>query len=143
MSKINSLVIKTECKDISVPFLRACIGSFCVYANPTVSEVEDIKTAVSEIVTNCLVHAYSSNDGIIEAECVLYSDKIEIIIKDEGVGIEDINQAMEPFFSTKSSEEHCGMGLNIVMTFMDEVEIDSGKDKGTSVKMVKRFKVDK
>ena len=104
-------------------------------------EVNDIKTAVSEAVTNCIVHAYNSQEGkYIDLSVRLEDGKVEIIIEDEGCGIEDVEKAVQPFFTTKPDQERSGMGFTLIKTFMDKVEIISHKDKGTKVIMQKEFK---
>lgn len=111
--------------------------------NPSLEEINDIKTAVSEAVTNCIVHAYGGKeDKYIDISVSLEDQKAEIIIEDEGCGIADVDKAVQPFFTTKPEQERSGMGFTLIQTFMDKVEIISQKDKGTKVVMQKQIKKD-
>lgn len=121
------------------PFARSAVAAFCVSLNPSMDELSDVKTAVSEVVTNCIVHAYSGGEGAIKIECEIEDDTLHIQISDTGKGIEDVAQAIEPFFSTRSDEERSGMGFTIMQTFMTSFCVTSEPGKGTSVRMSKRF----
>ena len=119
-------------------FARVCVASFCVQLNPSVDEITDIKTAVSEAVTNCVVHAYpTQNKGDIILRCELEDDLITITVTDKGVGIKDIEKAREPFYTSKPSQERSGMGFTVMESFMDNVEVFSNSF-GTTVKMTKK-----
>lgn len=122
-------------------FARNVVASFAVACSPTLDELNDLKTAVSEAVTNVVVHAYD-NGGIIEIYCEV--DKAEnslmVTIKDYGKGIEDVNKALEPFYTTKADEERSGMGFTIMESFMDSMSVESTVGKGTCVTMRKVFK---
>lgn len=120
-------------------FARDTVAAFCVRLNPTVDELSDVKTAVSEAVTNCIVHAYAKEGGEILIECIADGDTLHISIADSGRGIEDIVQAMEPFFTTLEEEERSGMGFTIMQTFMTTFCLESKPGRGTTVKMSKRF----
>ena len=120
-------------------FARVCVASFCVQLNPSVDEITDIKTAVSEAVTNCVVHAYPGQvKGDITLRCELENDLISITIRDKGVGIKDVEKAREPFYTSKPSEERSGMGFTVMESFMDDVEVTSNSF-GTTVKMTKKI----
>ena len=108
--------------------------------NPNVSVVSDIKTAVSEAVTNSIVHGYPDNTGNITMECYINGDLLHINVIDEGVGINDVNSAIEPFFTTREKEEHSGMGFTIMKSFMDSVDVISEPNKGVKVYMTKKLK---
>lgn len=108
--------------------------------NPNVSVVSDIKTAVSEAVTNSIVHGYPDNTGNITMECYIKGDLLHINVIDEGVGINDVNSAIEPFFTTREKEEHSGMGFTIMKSFMDSVDVISEPNKGVKVYMTKKLK---
>lgn len=126
-------------------FARSAVAAFALCLNPSISELSDIKTAVSEAVTNSIVHAYDGGeDGktiLIEcrAECGAEGAFLHITISDGGRGIEDVEQAMQPFFTTLEHEERSGMGFTIMQTFMDGFSLDSEKGKGTKVTMRKKI----
>lgn len=133
-----------EMKFLSIPenvsFSRSTVSAFCLALDPSVEELNDVKTAVSEAVTNSIVHGYENRKTeIIEITAKCEKNSVEILIADHGVGIPDVKRAMEPFFTTKPNEERSGMGFTIMQTFMDEVAVDS-KDGETRVKLLKRFK---
>ncbi len=133
-----------EMKFLSIPenvsFSRSTVSAFCLALDPSVEELNDVKTAVSEAVTNSIVHGYENRKTeIIEITAKCEKNSVEILIVDHGVGIPDVKRAMEPFFTTKPNEERSGMGFTIMQTFMDEVAVDS-KDGETRVKLLKRFK---
>ena len=124
-------------------FARSCVSAFCVELEPSVEQINDIKTAVSEAVTNCIVHAYNGqNDKFIDIIVSLDNGSVEIIIEDSGCGIEDIEKAKQPFYTTKPEQERSGMGFTLMQTFMDSVEVFSQKGKGTKVVMKKTVKKD-
>ena len=122
-------------------FARNVISSFCIYVNPTLSELCDIKTAVSEAVTNSIVHAYGGKGGKIIIEATINDNVLHISITDFGKGIDNIEKALEPFYTTPADEERSGMGFTIMQTFMNEFSLDSTVGKGTVVKMKKYFNV--
>lgn len=133
--------MRLAAKSHNEAFARNVVASFAVEISPTLEEINDIKTAVSEAVTNCVVHAYkdSNERAIVEIECVVDESErsIEIIVKDFGQGIADVKQAIEPFFTTSADDERSGMGFTIIETFMDEMSVESTLGKGTSVRMKK------
>ena len=134
---------KIERKFKSLPeneaFARTCVSAFCLQLNPTLDEIGDIKTAVSEAVTNCVVHAYPTKVGIIEINVKLSNNEIYISVKDFGVGIIDVNKAKEPFYTTKPDCERSGMGFTVMESFMDSVVVNSIPNKGTEVVLIKRL----
>lgn len=137
---MNKLSMKLLALSKNEAFARSAIAAFCVELNPTLEQVNDIKTAVSEAVTNCVVHAYAESkdqENYIDIDVVIESGKIEIVIKDYGVGIKNIEEAKQPFYTTKHEQERSGMGFTIMSSFMSEVEITSEVGKGTTVKMSK------
>ena len=137
----NYMNLKIKAISCNVEFARSVVGAFCAQLNPTLDEISDIKTAVSEAVTNCIVHAYVYKDGIIEIEATIEDNRIHIEIKDTGVGISDIEQARRPFFTTKPDEERSGMGFTVMESFMDMLEVLPNEPTGTIVKMSKNFDV--
>ncbi|MBQ3502868.1 MAG: anti-sigma F factor, partial [Clostridia bacterium] len=118
---------------------RTCVSAFCLQLNPTLDEIGDIKTAVSEAVTNCVVHAYPNKVGEITMLLSKQDDKIHIVIKDNGVGIADIDKALTPFYTTKPDEERSGMGFTVMDSFMDTLSVRHNGAKGLIVEMSKRI----
>lgn len=118
-------------------FARVTVGAFAAELNPTVDELADIKTAVSEAVTNCIIHGYERKEGSIWIRCRIEGRRIEISVTDIGKGIEDIDKAREPLFTTKPELERSGMGFAFMEAFMDAVEIVSEPGKGTCITMYK------
>ena len=140
---MNKFSMRLLSKTGNEGFARSVVSAFCLELNPSIEEINDIKTAVSEAVTNCIVHAYNSQeDKYIQLSVSLEDEKAEIIIEDEGCGIDDVDKAIQPFFTTKPEQERSGMGFTLIQTFMDKVEIKSQKNKGTRVIMQKDFKKD-
>ena len=122
-------------------FARTVIAAFCLPLNPSLSELNEIKTAVSEAVTNAVVHGYPDGAGEIEMVAETTENKIHIEITDNGIGIENLDKAMEPFFTTRPDEERSGMGFTVMQTFMEDVKIVSEPNKGTKVIMNKTITV--
>ena len=120
-------------------FARNVIASFMLSLNPTLSEINDVKTAVSEAVTNAIVHGYKNEMGIVELSATIDGQSIHIEIKDGGVGIENVDLAKEPFFTTGEISERSGMGFTVMQTFMDSVEVVSKINEGTTVIMTKKI----
>lgn len=118
-------------------FARVAVGAFVAGLNPTVDELADIKTAVSEAVTNCIIHGYEQKEGHIWIQCSIEGNKVEISVMDVGKGIADIAQARAPMFTTKPELERSGMGFAFMEAFMDTVEVVSEPRKGTCVTMRK------
>ncbi len=121
-------------------FARSVVSCFALKLNPSLAEISDIKTAVSEAVTNSIVHGYPDGVGEITLEALTDQNSIHINIFDNGVGIEDINKALEPFYTTKLEDERSGMGFTIMKSFMDEIEVSSKKGQGTKIYMKKTIK---
>lgn len=137
----NSDYIKMEfpSKSVNESYARASVASFAARLDPTLEELADIKTAVSEAVTNCIVHAYPDELGIIWLRARIIKDStLEIMIRDSGVGIEDVDKAREPMFST-GGDDRSGMGFTIMESFMDKVKVRSALGRGTSVTMTRRI----
>jgi len=133
-----SLTIKSFSQNES--FARSTVAAFCVQANPTLEEINDVKTAISEAVTNCVVHAYPSTVGDIVIKAEIYGNTLKVAICDFGVGIPDIKKAMEPFYTSKPEQERSGMGFTVMESFMDSVTVTSQKPSGICVEMTKKFK---
>lgn len=123
-------------------FARLAVSAFITPLNPTIEEVSDVKTAVSEAVTNAIIHGYENRGDVrdrIYMNCELKKDVLEVEIIDKGVGIEDINRAMEPLFTTRPDLERSGMGFAFMEAFMDDLEVNSGQGEGTVVRMSKKI----
>lgn len=135
---INKMTLTISADTKNQAFARSVVAAFCTELNPTVSELNDIKTAVSEAVTNCIVHAYENdNSKDITITGIIDGCELTVQIADEGKGIKNIEQAIQPFFTTKEGEERSGMGFTVMQTFMDKVEVFSALNKGTTVVMKK------
>ena len=139
MNVINEMTLKFKALSENEAFARSCVAAFCVQLNPTLDEITDIKTAVSEAVTNCVVHAYPKEEGEISLNVKLTRDSAIISISDEGIGISNFEKARQPFFTTKPSEERSGMGFTVMESFMDKVYLLKNKTKGVTVLMEKKF----
>ena len=125
---------------VNESFSRKCASAFVSALDPTLSEMADIRTAVSEAVTNCIVHAYKEKAGTIYISGKYFSDRtVEIKIRDKGCGIKDIQKAMEPLYTTDTSGERGGMGFAIMGSFMNKLRVVSSVGKGTTVTMVKNL----
>lgn len=139
MSRHNEM----EVSFLSVPeneaFARVVIAAFAVQLSPTVSEIADVKTAVSEAVTNAIVHGYEGTRGVVTMRAIIDGTALAIEVSDRGKGISNVKQAMEPFFTTHPEQERSGMGFAVMQTFMDEVDVQSAPGSGTSVRMRKRI----
>lgn len=136
----NYFKLEFDAKNVNEGFARGTVAMFCAELSPTLSEINDIKTAVSEAVTNCIVHGYQNKGGKIVLEVGLKEKTVFITVTDTGVGIGDIDMAMQPFFTTKSQEEHSGMGFTLMDTFMNELEVVKNSPSGLIVKMKKVIK---
>ncbi len=139
MRPINETTITFLSRSANEGFARTAAACFTAQLDPTLDEVNDVKTAVSEAVTNCIVHAYPDCLGKVTLRLRLFADNtMEIVVKDQGVGIEDVEQARTPLFTT-GNEERSGMGFTIMESFMDGLKVRSTPGKGTTVTMRKRI----
>ncbi len=121
-------------------FARSVASCFALHLNPSVAQISDIKTAVSEAVTNAIVHGYPNDVGEITLEAEIKDGIIHINVFDNGVGIENVQSALEPFYTTKPDDERSGMGFTIMKSFMDEVKVESQKGIGTRIYMSKKIR---
>ena len=136
---VNSATVEFLSRSANEGFARTTAACFAAQLDPTLDEVNDIKTAVSEAVTNCIVHAYPDTLGRISMKLRLFEDNsLEIVVKDWGVGIADVEQARTPLFTT-GSEERSGMGFTIMESFMDTLKVRSVPERGTTVTMRRRI----
>ena len=136
----NKMKVEFLSKSANEAFARITVASFATQLDPSIEEISDIKTAVSEAVTNCIIHGYENNIGIIKIECKLIENAIEIEISDNGKGIENIEKAKEPLYTSKPELERSGMGFTIMESFMDEFKVESVLGIGTKVTMKKIIK---
>ena len=136
---INEMSIIFDAISTNEGFARVAVAAFVTHLDPTVEEMADIKTAVSEAVTNCIIHGYENRGGKIYIHCTIENGVLYIEIKDKGVGIEDVEKAMEPLYTSKPELERSGMGFSFMEAFMDELEVESTPSKGTTVKMQKKL----
>lgn len=137
----NKMVVKFDSLSENECFARNVIASFLMPLNPSIGVLSDIKTAVSEAVTNSIVHGYPEKKGEVTMSAEIDEDKIHIVVSDKGVGIENLEAALQPFFTGKPEDERSGMGFTIIKTFMDEVKVVSEPFKGTVVDMKKLITV--
>lgn len=136
----NEMKLEFLSKSNNEAFARIAVAAFAAQLDPTIEEISDIKTSVSEAVTNSIVHAYPNKDGIVKIKTVIDDDKLEIEISDTGEGIENVEEARKPLYSTKSNLERSGMGFTIMENFMDELKVESIVGLGTKVTMIKKIK---
>ncbi len=134
---MNSMKITFDAISENESFARLAVAGFLLYKNPSINDIEDIKTAVSEAVTNSIIHGYNNNKGKIDLYCSVIDNHIEIEVVDYGEGIEDINQAMKPMYTSKPEEERSGLGFTVMGSFMDKIDVESKLGKGTKVKLYK------
>lgn len=135
----NKMVLTMESISENESFARTVVAAFIARLDPTLDELADVKTAVSEAVTNSIIHGYCGKKGEIRMECELEEKTVKIMIEDKGVGITDIEKAMEPLYTTKPEWERSGMGFSFMEAFMDTLEVESEAGKGTIVKMQKKI----
>ena len=139
MYKRQVLRMEIESLSRNEEFARVVVAVFMARMNPTLEELDDVKTAVSEAVTNAVIHGYQGNGGIIYLEVEILKQELTVTVRDTGIGIPNISQAMEPMFTTDPEGERSGMGFSFMEAFMDEVRVESEPDKGTVVTMKKKI----
>ena len=137
----NEMKLEFLSKSSNESFARIAVAAFAAQLDPNLEEISDIKTAVSEAVTNCIIHGYEETEGVIKINCKLFANSIEMEIIDEGKGIEDIGKAREALYTSKPELERSGMGFTIMESFMDEVNVESILGVGTKVTMKKMINV--
>ncbi|VYU51601.1 anti-sigma F factor [Clostridium tertium] len=136
----NKISIELMSKSQNEGFARVAVAAFVSQLDPTIEELSDVKTAVSEAVTNSIIHGYENKkEGIIRIEASISGNEITIIVEDFGKGIDNIEQAMEPLYTSKPELERSGMGFTVMESFMDNLEVVSEDGKGTKVIMKKKF----
>lgn len=135
----NRMRLEFSSKSINEGFARVAVASFISVLDPTLDTLADIKTAVSEAVTNSIIHGYGGEDGTVMIECSINDRDVEIRIVDRGNGIMNVQQAMEPLYTTRPDLERSGMGFTVMETFMDELKVESEYEKGTCITMKKKI----
>ena len=139
MHNENYYKLSFPSRSVNESFARMTVASFCMQFDPTLEQINDIKTAVSEAVTNCVVHAYPDSIGTVYITATIKKGVLKITVKDKGVGIPDIPKAMEPMFTTDIGSERAGLGFAVMQAFMDKVKVYSSPGKGTRVVMTKNI----
>ncbi len=141
MKEINYMELRFKAISENESFARASVAGFCLQLNPTIDELTDIKTAVSEAVTNSVVHAYpSGKKGEILIKVKLFKSSLLIEIIDFGIGIKDVDKARQPFFTTKPDQERSGMGFTVMESFMDSMEVENNSQGGLKITLFKEIK---
>ena len=136
---INHMQIEFDAVSENEQLARLAVAAFITPLNPTVEEMADVKTAISEAVTNAIIHGYEQEEGTVCIRCMLRGDLLEVEVEDQGKGIADIEQAMEPMYTTKPEADRSGMGFSFMEAFMDELEVSSIVGDGTIVSMKKKL----
>ena len=140
MNVTNEMTMEFDSRSENESFARSAAAAFVMQLDPTVSEIGDIKTAVSEAVTNCVVHAYRGRKGKIRLSVRFTGDNTVVIkITDRGCGIEDVHKAMEPLYTTSADEERAGLGFAVMQSVCDDVSVRSSAGKGTTVTLKKKL----
>ncbi|MDU4933890.1 MAG: anti-sigma F factor [Peptostreptococcaceae bacterium] len=140
----NIMEVKFSAKSENESLARVIAASFAAKLDPTLDEIADIKTAVSEAVTNAIIHGYDEDESkFVYLKCKIEGNKVEIIVEDEGHGIEDVDLAMQPLYTSKPELERSGMGFSVMESFMDDVKVSSIQNKGTRVIMLKNINLPK
>lgn len=138
MEKItNHMHLTFDAKSVNEAFARMTVMAFMTDMNPTLDELEDVKTAVSEAVTNAIIHGYNDETKQVEMSCMRQGQKLTVTVEDRGVGIPNVEEARQPFYTTKPEQERSGMGFAFMEAFMDGIEVESKVGEGTRVTMTK------
>ena len=135
----NKMHLEFESKSENEKFARVTVAAFATRLNPILEELADLKTAVSEAVTNAIVHGYDEGEGIVYLDCIIEGNVVTVIVEDKGIGIPDVEKAKEPLYTTKPEQDRSGMGFMFMEVFMDEVYIESKVGEGTKVIMKKKI----
>jgi stage II sporulation protein AB (anti-sigma F factor) len=136
----NMMKIEFVSKSENESFARVAVAAFASQLDPTIEEITDVKTAISEAVTNSIIHGYEKKEGMVKIQAYIKDKEFIVIVEDEGSGIEDIEIAMQPLYTSRPDLERSGMGFTVMETFMDSLEVHSEKNKGTRLTMKKVFK---
>ncbi|SHF11047.1 anti-sigma F factor [Caloramator proteoclasticus] len=136
----NEMKLEFPSKSVNESFARVVVAAFASQLDPTLEELSDVKTAVSEAVTNAIIHGYEDTEGMVTLRCKIEDNKLTIEVEDNGKGIENVELARQPLYTSRPELERSGMGFTVMETFMDSVEVFSEPGKGTKVMMTKTFK---
>jgi len=136
----NYMELKFASRSENESFARVAVAAFISQLDPTMEQLTEVKTVVSEAVTNAIIHGYENKEGMVSIQCRLHEGTMELIIEDQGNGIEDLEEARQPLFTSKPELERSGMGFTIMENFMDEIEVVSTPGAGTRVRVVKYLK---
>lgn len=139
MENKNEMKLIFDARSVNESFARVAVAAFITDLNPTLDEIADIKTAVSEAVTNAIIHGYQDPEEKVELTCKICGTEVDITVEDKGTGITDVKQAMEPFYTSKPELERSGMGFSFMEAFMDRLEVESSPGNGTRVHMVRKI----
>ena len=139
MQNRNQMKLEFDARSVNEGFARMAVAAYIAEENPTLDEISDIKTAVSEAVTNAIIHGYDDPEQKVAVACKIEDRNLEIVVEDKGKGIADVKTAMEPFYTTKPELERSGMGFAFMEAFMDEVQVISAPGEGTKVIMRKKI----
>lgn len=139
MDNTNRMILEFESRSKNESFARTVVAAFAATMDPTLEELADIKTAVSEAVTNSIIHGYTDCLGMITMRCLINVNELTVEVEDAGAGIRDISKAMEPLYTTRPELERSGMGFSFMEAFMDQLEVESTLGKGTIVRMKKKI----
>ena len=135
----NSMKIEFISKSQNESFARVSVAAFVSQLDPTVDELADVKTAVSEAVTNSIIHGYENKEGVVKIQAFIKEKEVTLIVEDQGAGIENIELARQPLYTSRPDLERSGMGFTVMETFMDSLKVESEKNKGTRLIMKKVF----
>jgi stage II sporulation protein AB (anti-sigma F factor) len=135
----NYLRLQFPARSENESLARVAVASFAAQLDPTMEKLTELKTAVSEAVTNAIIHGYDERPGEVRIECAIYQGVVEVVVEDDGVGIPDIEQARQPLYTSRPELERSGMGITIMENFVDELVIESTPGQGTRVRMRKRM----
>lgn len=136
----NIIKIEFASKSQNEGFARVAVAAFVSQLDPTIEEITDVKTAVSEAVTNAIIHGYGGQEGVVSIEAMIKGNELTIIVGDKGIGIDNIELAMQPLYTSRPDLERSGMGFTVMETFMDSLEVKSESNNGTYIIMKKVFK---
>ncbi|MBE6596051.1 MAG: anti-sigma F factor [Ruminococcaceae bacterium] len=137
---VNEIKLKMPSLSVNESMARSAVAAFCAQLDPSATEIADIKCAVSEAVTNCIVHAYRDRIGVVYINVKLFDNRsVSVEIRDRGCGIEDVKQARQPLFTTDAANERSGMGFTVMESFCDSVRVRSKAGHGSSVTLIKKF----
>jgi len=140
MQPLNEMKLEFLSKSNNESFARITVAAFVSQIDPTIDELTDVKTAVSEAVTNAIIHGYQLGEDYVVVYCKLYENAVEISVIDTGIGIENVELARQPLYTSKPEQERSGMGFTVMESFMDKVDVKSEIGQGTAVTMYKTFK---